>query len=260
MAFVKKPFPITAHWAEALSRTYTSGISNWDITRGDYAPFTAIWPETNVFAENTRYVLPALVFKGQVVAQLGYRNKEGFMFIRDGIGTRAEKSLINHFQQMMNDAMLHTSLHDYNILRNKESVKLLITQSPILDTVKGDASFDDPDVKMVSFPKELLVHSVVKALRREVNVMFNYTGTKQEGRLDLAWRGGDATYLPFGSYSWKKLNGQDVFSVAAQDPLSTRDMVIFAVACVRKHLGQVGVARDIDTAQLDNEIGKPAWT
>lgn len=254
MSFVKIPFNITAHRAGILSSSNSFGVFGWDITQGDYAPFTPVWPQKNVFGEDTRFALPALMFDGQVVAQLGYRNKDGFMFVRKGLGQHAELALARRFQQMTEDAVRHNARHNQNIDDLRAHAIRIIKESPLLQHEKIDDRYKGFRASLDHVAPQLLRHAVVSELSKNPDILFSITGTQQDGRLDVVLRGAGASSLVLGSYSWANKYGRTACSATGEYPLTWNDMVMFAGACVGNHLRRIEATRDIDTAQLDNEI------
>lgn len=255
MTFVKRPFPISSHKAAILKRSNRLGVSGWDISDGDYAPFTPVWPSRRVFSEKTRFTLPALAFKGQIVAQLGYRNKDGFMFVREGLGQHAELALARRFQQMAEDASRHDARHKHNAQEAMTRAKQLIAGSPLLPLVRGDERYDGFRASLRGVPQALLVHAVVGELRKNPDVHFSLSETEERGSLEIVLRGDGAFSHLVGSYSWHMQdNSNYACTVSAQAPLTSADMIRFAGACVENHLRGIEAEKEIDVSQLEDDI------
>lgn len=105
----KHDFKITANAAEAMEMMHELTAVDMGFVGVEAAPFDIGWPNSKVSFvgphgggrhETTRFLLPALHFDGKEIARLGFRNKDGFMLVRNGLDTEIMMACASRFRQM----------------------------------------------------------------------------------------------------------------------------------------------------------------
>lgn len=95
------PFAMTASDAEKLSHIPVLAQHNLPISDQDTAPFTLRILTDYPTGRPSRFELPLLSFKGEPVAALGFRNKDGFLLIRSGLPEQVEMAVATRMRGLI---------------------------------------------------------------------------------------------------------------------------------------------------------------
>ncbi len=105
----KYPFKMTANDGQALELMKHARLSGMGLIGAEALPFTFEWKDRGRLervdnAHLSRFDLPSLQFHGQEIARLGFRNKDGFILIRDGLDEEVMRACTSRYKAMISDA------------------------------------------------------------------------------------------------------------------------------------------------------------
>lgn len=99
---------MTVNEAWHLGRLESLTESGFGILDGEISPFTIAFFEEiydpDKKNERSRFNLPVIMFEGNEIARLGFRNKDGFMLIREGLSEQVEQAIVSRCKVLVSAA------------------------------------------------------------------------------------------------------------------------------------------------------------
>lgn len=127
---------------EARGLSFVGGLraGGFSLADDEVTPFTIGWPDpfsmaspaAAVGGEATRFRLPGLLFEGRLVAQLGFRNKDGFMMVLPGPPAQVEQAAASRFRRMISLARMASRAHE-------EELRGLVAEAAVL-LIRGEVT------------------------------------------------------------------------------------------------------------------------
>lgn len=137
---IRREFKMSVTDARGLSFVGELRTVGFALEDDEVMPFTIGWPDpfptgspaSAVCGEATRFRLPGLLFEGRLVAQLGFRNKDGFMMVLPGLPAQVEQAAASRFRRMISLARMASRAH-------KEELRGLAVEATAL-LIKGEVA------------------------------------------------------------------------------------------------------------------------
>lgn len=104
MPTLKRPFKMTETEGRALERMRTMFAPGFGFQGHEAAPFAIRWvPPVPLHhrQNNSRFFMPSLMFGESEVARLGYRNRDGFLLLRQGLPEEVEQACASRYRRLI---------------------------------------------------------------------------------------------------------------------------------------------------------------
>lgn len=175
MPTLKRPFKMTEADGRALEGMRTTFASGFGFQGHEAAPFAIRWvPPVPVHhrQNDSRFFMPSLMFGESEVARLGYRNRDGFLLLRQGLPEEVEQACVSRYRRLIEVARRNLKAYDQEVAGLSARADALLF---------GDAQPLPPDryARPLEVPADFVeaVRGAHALIGGERDVLFSYANT-----------------------------------------------------------------------------------
>lgn len=147
----------------ALPKLYKHGIA---MPSHDLHPFKLTKPSSGSKMESSRFELNGLSFQGKEVARVGFRNKNAFMLIREGLPQQVEDAIQKRVMGMARFAKKGKRILNEEIdMLDHQVSALMETYSAIANDLDGPDFSYDPRVRIMKIHPATAYNAIMNEVR-----------------------------------------------------------------------------------------------